>query len=109
MAGDVIYLKVAGGVQAHDLPLHWAIREQLDKGVIARANPDGSPWAEPDPEPEPDPDAVPVGTVAAVLGWVGDDRARAARALDAENAADKPRTTLVGALEALAAEPDPDE
>lgn len=62
-----------------------------------------------EPGPKVDPDAVPVGTVAAVLGWVGDDRDRAARALDAENAAEKPRTTLVAALKALAAEPDPNE
>ena len=49
---------------------------------------------------------MPEGTVAAVLGWVGDDRERAARALEAENATEKPRTTLVGALEALATEPE---
>lgn len=46
---DAILLLVAGGVQEHDLPLHWAIQEQLDKGVIARVNPDGTPW---EPEPE---------------------------------------------------------
>lgn len=106
---DAIYLRVAGGVQAHDLPLHWAIREQLDKGLITRVNEDGTPWVAPAPEPEADPNEVPTGTVAAVLGWVGDDRERAVRALDAENAADKPRTTLVAALQALAADPDPDE
>lgn len=46
---DTAHLLVAGGVQEHDLPLHWAIQEQLDKGVIARVNPDGTPW---EPEPE---------------------------------------------------------
>lgn len=61
------------------------------------------------PGPTADLDAVPVGTVAAVLGWVGDDRERAARALEVETAAEKPRSTLVGALKALATEPEPDE
>jgi hypothetical protein len=37
-----------------------------------------------------------------VLEWVGDDRARAAQALAAEQATDKPRSTLVPKLEALA-------
>lgn len=46
---DTVYLLTAGGVQGHDLPLHWAIQEQLDKGVIARVNADGTPW---EPEPE---------------------------------------------------------
>ncbi|GIE35906.1 hypothetical protein Ait01nite_089510 [Actinoplanes italicus] len=106
---ETIYLQTAGGPVAHDLPLHWAIQEQLSKGYITRVNEDGTPWAEPAPVPEADPNEVPTGTVSAVLDWVGEDRERAARALEAENAAEKPRTTLVAALTALASEPDPDE
>jgi hypothetical protein len=82
---DTIHLRVAGGdVMPHRVPLHWAIQEQLDKGHVARVNEDGSPWTEPAPEPEPDPDAVPEGNVTDVLAWVGDDKARAERALNAE-------------------------
>lgn len=42
------------------------------------------------------------GTAADVLAWVGDDPERAAEALEAEQAKDKPRTTLVKQLEKLA-------
>lgn len=104
---EIIYLQVAGGaVMPHDAPLHWAIQEQLDKGYVARVNEDGTPWTPPAPESPADPDEVPAGSVAVVLAWVGEDRDRAMRALEAENAADKPRTTLVTALEALATNPD---
>lgn len=48
---------------------------------------------------------VPDGTVDAVLAWVGDDRARAARALDAEEQASEPRVTLVKPLQDLLAQP----
>lgn len=43
-------------------------------------------------------------TAAEVLDWVGDDRDRAAEALEAEQAKDKPRSTLVKQLEKLLAE-----
>jgi len=49
-----------------------------------------------------DGDGVPDGTAAEVLEWVGDDPDRAAAALKAEGERDKPRTTLVSALEKLA-------
>lgn len=45
-------------------------------------------------------------SAAVVLSWVGEDRERAAAALEAEQAKEKPRSTLVKALEKLAA---PDE
>lgn len=41
-------------------------------------------------------------TVEAILAEVGDDQAKAAAALEAENAKDKPRSTLVSKLEAIA-------
>lgn len=41
---------------------------------------------------------VPDGTVKEVLDWVGDDSARARAALEAEQAKDSPRSSLVGQL-----------
>lgn len=54
----------------------------------------------------PDPSA---GNVQDVLDQVGDDPEKARAALDAEQASDKPRVTLVAKLEAIAgpAEPEP--
>lgn len=61
-----------------------------------------SPAVEPS-QPEPTVDsAVPEGTAAAVMAWVGDDRERARQALDAEQGRDKPRTSLVAKLTPLA-------
>lgn len=42
---------------------------------------------------------VPDGPAKDVLAWVGDDSDRAVAALEAEEARDQPRTTLVAALE----------
>jgi hypothetical protein len=58
---------------------------------------------------EPESPASPVdldidGTAADVLSWVGEDPGRAAEALAAEQAKDKPRSTLVKQLEKLAAD-----
>ncbi len=44
---------------------------------------------------------MPDGTIAAVLDWVGADRERAQRALDAEADRDMPRTSLITALDKL--------
>lgn len=69
---------------------------------------------EADPEPERSPEKVeetvvpegdepPVdGTIDDLMSWVDDDPERAARALEAEQAKEKPRSTLVKALEKLA-------
>jgi hypothetical protein len=46
---------------------------------------------------------VPKGTTSELLSWVGDDKERAQRALDAENATDKPRKGLVEELEEILA------
>ncbi|MFI9558864.1 hypothetical protein [Nonomuraea endophytica] len=45
--------------------------------------------------------AVPAGTVEEVLAWVGDDHERAAQALAAERAKERPRSTLVARLTEL--------
>lgn len=47
-------------------------------------------------------EAVPSGSVDDVLKWVGEDTARAAAALAAEEQRDHPRSTLVSALRKLA-------
>ena len=45
--------------------------------------------------------AVPTGTVPEILGWVGDDKEKARRALEAEEANAKPRKSLVKDLKDL--------
>ncbi|MFE9949294.1 hypothetical protein ACFYRJ_17385 [Streptomyces sp. NPDC005531] len=61
---------------------------------------EGAPEAQaPEPPAELDIEA----SAAAVLAWVGDDPERAAEALTAESAKDKPRSTLVKQLEKAAA------
>lgn len=63
------------------------------------------PWLASDPDPDLDPepalDEVPSGTVEQVLAWVGIDPERAARALEAERAQEKPRVGLTEKLEKL--------
>lgn len=54
-------------------------------------------------EPIPVAEAVPDGPANEVLAWVGDDPDRAAAALTVEQAAAKPRSTLVDQLTKLAA------
>ena len=44
---------------------------------------------------------TPTGTVSEIKDGVGDDKDKAKKALDAENANDKPRKSLVEALEAI--------
>ena len=44
------------------------------------------------------PDDVPSGTVPEILTWVGDDKDRAQKALDAETENEKPRKGLVSQL-----------
>lgn len=56
------------------------------------------------PAPAPESDEVPQGTSAEIMAWVGDDKDRAQRALDAENANDRPRKTLVSQLEGMTGE-----
>jgi hypothetical protein len=86
----------AADVDADNLQRHiergWV--EEVDDSTPAEA-------LAPGPVAVVDPDAVPVGTADEVLAWVGDDPARAARALVAEKIAEKPRTTLLDKLAKL--------
>lgn len=54
------------------------------------------------PADEPPADLADAHTAAEVLAWVGDDPERARQALAVEQAADKPRTTVVNALTRIA-------
>lgn len=57
---------------------------------------------EPDGSSSPPPDGLPTGGAKEILTWVGDDTDRARQALAAEQAREKPRSTLVAALTKLA-------
>lgn len=50
------------------------------------------------PDTGDDSNVVPEGTVKEVLEWVGEDKDRAQAALDAENATDEPRKSLIKEL-----------
>jgi hypothetical protein len=58
-----------------------------------------------DPDEVPDADGPPVdGTIDVLMTWVGEDPERAARALVAEQAKDKPRATVIKRLGGVTAE-----
>jgi hypothetical protein len=63
---------------------------------------DDSAADDPAPKDLADGSEVPAGGAKEILGWVGDDPDRARRALDAEQARDKPRSTLVSTLTKVA-------
>lgn len=115
-----------------DTKAYWeyAVREfkkgeellgDLARHLLANT-PDGTVEVlEPDPEPEatvapvevedvdpdevPDPNGPPAdGTVGDLMAWIGDDPDRAAAALAAEQAKDKPRATVIKRLGGATAE-----
>jgi hypothetical protein len=74
--------------------------EPLDDEAAALLGP---PQEDSGQEPKEPPAELDIdGTAADVLAWVGDDPERAEEALEAEQAKDKPRSTLVKQLEKLA-------
>jgi hypothetical protein len=89
-----------------DQARHFADNAPAGSVEVLEADP------EPAPTPEPEAPAAPVqpggdeppvdGTIDALMAWVGDSQERAARALEAEQAKDKPRSTVVKRLTALA-------
>lgn len=95
-----------GTVMKHDLPLPGGIRSRVDKKELLLVNEDGTPLAEPEAEaPAGNSDEVPAGSIAVVLGWIGEDKMRAQRALDVEAVKDQPRKSLVAALEEMLTTP----
>lgn len=104
----------------HPVTGHTAEITESALGTVARsgwvlADDEGAPvegWTAPSdsliPDDEPPVEApaaddaqVPDGTVHEILDWVGDDPARAQAALEAEQAKDTPRISLVEPLQAL--------
>jgi len=90
-----------------DLARHLAANAPEGAVKVTEPDPEPEPTPEPPAEPPADPGAAsdepPVdGTIDDLMSWVNDDRERAGRALAAEQAKDKPRSTVVKRLTALA-------
>lgn len=93
-----------------DLARHLAANAPEGAVEVTEADPEPEETPEPPKAPadgEEDPgaggDEPPVdGTIDALMAWVDGDRERAALALAAEQAKDKPRSTVVKRLTALA-------
>jgi hypothetical protein len=103
--------EVSGGLALHLLESGSNVEpadEAAEEWLTDRDAPEASD--EEDPEIGDEADAeLPAGldidgTAADVLAWVGDDPDRATEAFEGELAKDKPRSTLVKALEKLAAQ-----
>ncbi|MBB4985030.1 hypothetical protein [Streptomyces nymphaeiformis] len=98
--------EVKGGLALHLLETGSAV-EPLDAAAKAWRPAADDPAEPEDPAEEeleaPADDELDIDATAAdILSWVGDDPDRAEEALAAENAKDKPRSTLVKQLERLA-------
>lgn len=92
--------EVTGELAAYLVSTHSPV-EPLDddaRALLETPVEDQGSGAPEEPPVELDIDA----TAKEVLAWVGDDPERAAEALDAEQAKDSPRSTLVKQLEKLA-------
>lgn len=91
-----------GSVMEHDLPLPAGIADRVARGDLRLVNPDGTDiTAEPSVVDDPVAE-VPSGSVADVVAWVGEDRERAAMALEVEAAkGDNARKTLIAGLTEL--------
>lgn len=68
------------------------------KRLYATSKKDETPVLTPDPVTEEDVVTVPDGTAKIILEWVGSDKERAVLAIEAENAREKPRSTLLANL-----------
>jgi hypothetical protein len=94
--------EVSGELAAYLVSTHSPV-EPLDGEARALLEPQAE---EPEQElesPAGRPEELDIdGTAADVLAWVGEDPDRAEEALEAEQAKDKPRSTLVKQLEKLA-------
>jgi len=91
-----------------DLARHLTDNTPEGTVEVLEADPELEPEPEapaeaPRPESPGDGDEPPVdGTIDDLMAWVNDDPARAAAALQAEQAKDKPRSTVVKRLTAIA-------
>lgn len=82
---------------------------ELDLTGHAASTDDTAPSVDQDGEDDADDaddaEEVPEGTIEEISQWVGEDPARAQRALDAERERAQPRSTLVAALDKLVTQP----
>jgi hypothetical protein len=93
-----------------DLARHLAGNAPEGAVEVTEADPEPKEAPQPPKDPADDPkdpgaggDEPPVdGTIDDLMSWVNDDPERAGRALAAEQAKDKPRSTVVKRLTALA-------
>jgi hypothetical protein len=90
-----------------DLARHLAANAPEGAVKVTEADPEPEPEPEAPAEPpevsDPGGDEPPVdGTIDDLMAWVNDDRERAVQALAAEQAKDKPRSTVVKRLTAMA-------
>lgn len=93
--------KVREASEAHREQVQAEAKARAEAAAAGEPEP-GSPGRPEDAESEDAPSngsEVPDGTVDDVLAWVGDDKARAQAALDAEQQRPTPRTSLVAELE----------
>lgn len=94
--------------RAKDFKSGGYIASSKNDVAVKNEAPVAKPTDKPIIAPGADENDVPEGTVPEVLGWVGDDKERAQKALDKENENDKPRKGLVSGLEEILSE-DEDE
>ncbi|MFL4947486.1 hypothetical protein ACJ6WE_08950 [Streptomyces sp. MMS24-I31] len=82
---------------------HFADNAPEGSVEILEADPEPAPAPKPSEPVQPEGDEPPVdGTIDDLMAWVDGDPDRAGRALEAEQAKDKPRSTVVKRLTALA-------
>ncbi|MFL4904823.1 hypothetical protein ACJ6WF_16950 [Streptomyces sp. MMS24-I2-30] len=91
--------EVSGELAAYLVSTHSPVEPLDDEARALRDAPAEEPQEPTGPPADLDID----GTAADVLAWVGEDPERASKALEQEQAKDKPRSTLVKQLEKLAA------
>lgn len=87
-----------------DMARHFVDNAPKGSVEVLEADPEPEPVEEKAPEPvvPADGDEPPVeGTIDDLMTWVGDDKERAAAALEAEQAKSKPRSTVVKRLAAM--------
>mgnify|MGYP001133706192 CR=1 FL=1 len=91
-----------------DLARHLVDNAPEGSVEVTEEDPEPAAVSEPPKGPEepkapPADDEPPVdGTIDDLMAWVGDDKERAGQALEAEQAKDKPRSTVVKRLAAMA-------
>lgn len=92
-----------GSEHVGELARHLADNAPEKSVEVLETDPEPAPEEPKEPESPVDPSEPPVdGTIDDLMAWVDGDRERAARALEAEQAKDKPRSTVVKRLSSLA-------